>query len=57
MLDYGEENFRFFLVGNWQILRKQRKGHLRDKTMSLETRNLGKDGSAGDGTAVLELMK
>lgn len=38
ILDYWEEKFRFLLVGNWQILRKQREGHLRDGTASLETR-------------------
>lgn len=41
MLDYG--NFRFFLVGNWQMLRKQREGHLRDGTVSLETQKLSRE--------------
>lgn len=37
MVNYGEENARLFLVGNWEVLKKQREGHLRDGTESLET--------------------
>lgn len=36
MLNCGDENFRLFLVGNGEVLTKQKEGHLSDRTESLE---------------------
>lgn len=57
MLNRGEENFRLTLVGNWEILRKQR-GHLSDRTESLETQQPSRvRWESGGRTALVGLIK
>lgn len=56
MLNYKEKNFRLFF-GNWQVLTKQREGHLRDGTEFLETQKLSRErwecGGRGGGTSCI----